>query len=85
MYCLSGSNSAVERRFSILTMMLSERRLKTSHDLMNFRIALKINDRNWSERSEILRRALEIYLSENKRKIKIDEPSSNHTVELQSS
>ena len=68
MYCLSGSNSAVERRFSILTMMLSERRLKTSHDLMNFRIALKINDRNWSEkeRSEILRRALEIYLSKNR-------------------
>ena len=87
MYCLSGSNSAVERGFSILTMMLSDRRLKTSHDSMNFRIALKINDRNWSEkeRSEILRQALEIYLSKSRRKRKIDEPSSNHTVELRSS
>ena len=56
MYCLPGSNSAVKRRFSILTMMLSDSRLKTSYDLMNFHIALKINNRNWSkkERSEIL-------------------------------
>ena len=54
---------------------------------MNFRIALKINDRNWTEKegSEILRRALEIYLSKSRRKRKIDEPSSNHTVELTSS
>ena len=86
MYCLSGSNSAVEWGFSILTMVLSDRRLKTSHDLMNFRIALKINDRNWTkkERSEIPRRGLEIYHSKSRRKRKIDEPSSNHTVELQS-
>ena len=55
MYCLSGSNSAVKRGFSILTMMSSDRRLETSHELMNFHIALKINDKNWSkkERSEI--------------------------------
>ena len=68
-------------------MMLSDRRLKTLHDLMNFLIALKINDRNWSEkeRSEILQRALEIYLSKSRRKRKIDESSSNHTVEVQSS
>ena len=87
MYCLSGSNSTVERQFSILTMMLSDRRLKTSHDLMNFCNALKTNDRNWSEkeRSEILRRALEIYLSKSRQKRKNDEPSSNHTVEVQSS
>ena len=87
MYCLSSSNSAVERGFSILTMMLSDRRLKTLHDLMNFRIAFKINDRNWSEkeRSVILRRALEIYVRKGRRKRKTDEASSNHTVELQSS
>ena len=42
MCCLSGSNSAVKRGFSILTMMLSNRRLKTLYDLMNFPIALKI-------------------------------------------
>ena len=86
MYCLSGLNSAVERGFSILTMVLSDRRLKTSHDLLNFRIALQINDKNWSEkeRSEILRRALEIYLNKSRRKRKIDEPSSNYVVEVQS-
>ena len=54
---------------------------------MNFLIALKINDRNWSEkeRSEILQRVLEIYLSKSRQKRKIYEPSSNHTVEVQSS
>ena len=74
LYCPSGSNSAVERGFSILTMMLSDIRFKTSYDLMNFRIALKINDRNWTEKegSEILRRALEIYLSKSRRKRKTD-------------
>ena len=85
MYCLSGCNSAVEIGFSILTMMLSDRKLKTLHDLINFCIVLKIKDKNWreKERSE----ALEIYLSKNRRKkiIKKDEPSSNHTVEVQSS
>ena len=86
LYCPTGSNSAVERGFSILTMMLSDIRFKKSYDLMNFRIALKVNDRNWTEKegSEILR-ALEIYLSKSRRKRKIDEPSSNHTVELTSS
>ena len=68
MYCLPGSNSAIKRGFSILTMMLSVSRLKISHDLMNFHIALKINNRNWSkkERSEILHWALEIYLSKSR-------------------
>ena len=48
---------------------------------------MKINNRNWSkkERSEILHWALEIYLSKSRWKRKIDEPSSNDTVELQSS
>ena len=66
MYCLSGCNSAVEIGFSILTMMLSDRKLKTLHDLINFCIVLKIKDKNWreKERSE----ALEIYLSKNRRK-----------------
>ena len=77
MYCLSTSNSAIKRGFSILTMMLSDRRLKTSHDLTNFRIALKINNRNWNDlrdlqkRSEILWWALEICLSKSRRKEKL--------------
>ena len=77
MYCLSASNSAIKRGFSILTMMLSDRRLKTLHDLTNFRIALKINNRNWNDlrdlqkRSEILWWALEICLSKSRRKEKL--------------
>ena len=75
MYCLSASNSAIERGFSILTMMLSDRRLKTSHDLTNFCIALKINDRNWNDlnvlEEKILWWALEIYLSKSRRKEKL--------------
>ena len=81
MLCLSGSNSAVERGFSILTMMLSDRRLKTSHELMNYRIIIKINNKNWSdkERSEILLRALEIYMTtKSRRKRKLDKPSLPH-------
>ena len=50
MCCLSGSNSVVERGFSILTMMLIDRKLKTLHDLMNFHIALKINNENQREK-----------------------------------
>jgi hypothetical protein len=91
MYALSGSNSAVERAFSILTMMLSDRRLLTSHDLMNFRIIIKGNDKYWSEkeRSEILQRALEIYLTKKTRKRKLDEttievPSSESEMEADS-
>ena len=53
------------------------------------KIALKINNENWSkkERSEILRRAPETNLSksrQNKKKQKNDELSSNHIVEGQS-
>lgn len=71
--CLSGSNSAVERAFSVLTMMLSDRRLKTSHKLMNMRLTIKINDKNWSEieREEIIKRALDIYMSKKSRKRKV--------------
>ena len=57
MYCLSASNSAIKRGFSILTMMLSDRRLKTSHDLTNFRIALKINNRNWNDLRDLQKRS----------------------------
>ena len=48
MYCLFESNLAVIRGFSIFT-MLSDRRLKRLHDLINFCIALQINSKNWSK------------------------------------
>ena len=42
---------------------------------MNYRLKIKINDKNWSEteKSEILQRALEIYLGKSRRKRKFDE------------
>ena len=49
MISLSSSNSAVERGFSTLTMMLSDEQLKALHDLMNYCLTIKINDKNWSE------------------------------------
>ena len=76
MICLSSSNSSVERAFSILTMMLSDRRLKTSHEVLQMRLTIHINDRNWSqqEREAILQRALKIYMaSKSSRKRKLDE------------
>ena len=86
-YCLSRSNVAIKRGLSILTKMLSDWRLKTSDGLMNFCTALEINNKNWSEKekSEILWWALEIYLSQSRQKWEIDEPSSSHIVEVQSS
>ena len=78
MLCLSGSNSSVERAFTVLTMMLSDKRLRTSHKLMNMRLVVSINDRNWDikEREEIIEKALEIYLSKKSRKRKLDEENN---------
>ena len=47
---------------------------------------MKIIDKNWikKERFEVLRRALEIYLSKSRWKRKTDEPCSNPIVEVQS-
>jgi hypothetical protein len=74
-FSLSGSNSSVERAFSILTVMLTDRRLKSSHALLEMRMLIKINDKNWSkiEREEILKRPLDIYMSKKRRKRKLDE------------
>ena len=85
---MSSSNSAFERGFSILTMMPSDRLLKTSHALMSYRIIIKCNDKFWSnrEREEILKRALSIYLEKRPRKRKIDTTAAaNVEVELSDS
>ena len=61
--CLSGSNSTVERSFSLLRNMLSDKRLSMHHNTMQMLLKIKLNDRLWqdNEREEILARALEIY------------------------
>ena len=58
---LSGSNSTVERAFSLLTLLLTDRRLSMSHNTMEDMIIININDKLWSsaEREDILRTAAE--------------------------
>ena len=60
---ISGSNSSVERAFSLLTRMLSDQRLSTSHATINMRLSIKINDALWSkdEKEMLIERALQIY------------------------
>ena len=52
---MSGSNSTVERAFSVLSSILSDRRLSLAHKVMNNIMLIKANDKNWSqdERAEI--------------------------------
>ena len=70
---LSGSNPTVERAFSVLTMMLSDRSLSLHHETMEDLMLLKCNDKNWGcqEREDIIDRALEIFRS--KRRIGLTE------------
>ena len=63
--CISGSNSQVERGFSVLTLILSNRRLSMSHDMMECCIMIAANDPNWSneERESLIDRAVDIYMT----------------------
>ena len=63
--CISGSNSAVERCFNILTQVLTDFRLKSNHNNLQNQMIIKCNDKNWSEteREQLLTRATEIYMS----------------------
>jgi hypothetical protein len=46
--CIAGSNSAVERAFSLLTLLLSDRRLSMKHSTMTDLMLIKGNDNCWS-------------------------------------
>ena len=63
--CLSGSNSTVERAFSLLTLLLSDRRLRLKHKTLEEIMIIKINNKIWTkaERNEIIESALNKYLS----------------------
>ena len=79
---ISGSNSAVERTFSTLTLMLSDRRLCLKHENIENVILLKGNDKIWSikERNEIIDGAVKKYLKKSrKRKLELSSDRSNHT------
>ena len=62
--CLSASNSTVERAFSLLTLLLSDRRLSMNHSIIQDLITINLSDKNWCdvERDEILEQAVEKYL-----------------------
>ena len=62
---MSGSNSTVERAFSLLTLILSDRRLSLKHKVINDIMLIKGNDKIWSpeEKTQLMERALDIYLS----------------------
>lgn len=66
---LSGSNSSVERSFSVLTSVLTDRRLKMSHATLEMLIRIYSNDKVWSEieREEIISRATDIHLDKRRR------------------
>jgi hypothetical protein len=70
---LGPSNSVVEAGFSMLTAMLSDRRLSLKHETMENLLMIKVNHLMWNdlERGEILEVALAKYM-EKRRKIQID-------------
>ena len=81
---ISGSNSNVERAFSILRLLLSDWRLSTSHTLMEMCLRIAVNDVIWTEkeREGLLTRATELYLMKN-RKRKLDELEESNKVRKQ--
>ena len=88
-----GSNSGIERSFSILTLLLTDCRTKLAHDTITMLLSIKINDHPWSEqeRDGIISEAVHLYMSaprkkkvftpETSRKEKVNEP---HLIEIDS-
>ena len=92
-FCVSGSNSSVERAFSILTIILSDKRLRMSHKTMEECIIIAGNDTNWdkSDREKILSKAVEIYMGKRRTAVfpkksisekETDWQSSNQNVDI---
>ena len=48
-FSISGSNSATERSFSILTLLLTDCHTKLAHDTIRMLLSVKINDHLWGE------------------------------------
>ena len=72
--CISGSNSSVERGFSVLTAITTDRRIHLNHSTIAMIMNIKCNDHLWSEaeKSEIIDKALDIHLLA-ERKHKMDD------------
>ena len=74
--CIGVSNSSVERGFSILTSMLSDKRISLKHDAMEDLMIIKANHNFWSSMmqvDEIIDDALESFMGD-KRRMLLMEP-----------
>ena len=63
-FYISGSNSATERSFSILTLLLTNRRTELVHDTIRMLLSIKINDHLCSEqeRDDTISEAVHLYM-----------------------
>ena len=77
-FSISGSNSATERSFSILTLLLTDRRTKLAHDTIRMLLSIKINDHLWSEqeRDNIISEAVDLYMLAPRKK-QVDTPETS--------
>ena len=69
LFAISGSNSTVERAFSTLTLILTDRRISLNHNSIEDIMIINGNDVNWTikEKEEIIARAREIYKEKRRR------------------
>ena len=81
---VSGSNSTVERAFSTLTNILTDKRLSMKHKRMEQILIISSTDKNWTiqERNEIIERAVDIYLQKRRKAIVAEPPSKKSCLEV---
>ena len=79
---LSGSNSTVERVFSLLTLLMSDQRLKLAHNTIENLMIININDKLWTptETKEIVVKATQKYEDTKRRVRTFDKPPKKHLV-----
>ena len=77
-FSISGSNSATKRSFSILTVLLTDRRTKPANDIIRMLLSIKINDHLWSEqeRDNIISEVVDLYMSAPRKK-QFDTPETS--------
>ena len=68
MMCFSSSNSSVERAFNLLTMLLADQRLTTSHDTLSAILNIKISDKVFTKigKNEILVAAVKSFMEKHR-------------------
>ena len=78
-FSISGSISATERSFSILTLLLADCCTKLAHDAIRILLSIKINDHLWSEQEcdGIMSEAVDLYISVPQKK-QVDTLETSH-------